>query len=75
MIVEAHLRPSEINIRPVRDGISGTDKVHSSLDKSLKSTKIDIDSFIRRIDKFQNNIEIPPLTDELIAVAKEEGRL
>ena len=50
-------------------------EIINRLDKSLKSTRIDVDSFIQRIDKFQNNMEIPPLTDELIAVAKEEGRL
>ena len=50
-------------------------EIINRLDKSLRSTRIDVDSFIRRIDKFQNNIKIPTLTDDLITTAKEEGRL
>jgi len=50
-------------------------EIITRLDKTLKSKKIDIDSFIRMIEKFQDNIKIPPLADDLITTAKEEGRL
>ena len=50
-------------------------EIINRLDRSLKSTKIDIDSFLRRIENFQKNIEMPFLTDDLIRTAKEEGRL
>ena len=50
-------------------------EIINRLDKSLKSTKIDVDAFLRRIENFQNSIEIPALTDDLILTAKEEGRI
>ncbi|MBN2568641.1 MAG: Arc family DNA-binding protein [Deltaproteobacteria bacterium] len=49
-------------------------EIINRLDKSLRCTKIDANSFLRRFEHFQNSLEIPPLTDDLILTAKEGGR-
>ena len=66
---------NKIKITAQENRRSINNEIINRLDKSLRSTKIDINSFLRRIENFQNSIEIPSLTDDLILTAKEEGRL
>ena len=49
-------------------------EIINRLDRSLKSTRIDVHSLIRRIESFQNNIEVPLPTDDLIRNSKQDGR-
>lgn len=49
-------------------------EIINRLDFSLKSTRIDPDSLIRKIEDFHKNLIAPPLTDEILKKAKEEGR-
>ncbi|MCD6118102.1 Arc family DNA-binding protein [bacterium] len=49
-------------------------EIINRLDRSLKSAKLDVNSLIRRIETFHNNIEMPLLTDDLIQNVKQEGR-
>lgn len=44
------------------------------LDRSLQSSRIDPDSFLKNLDDYHSRLNIPPLTDEILKQAKEEGR-
>ncbi|MFQ5639015.1 MAG: Arc family DNA-binding protein, partial [bacterium] len=44
------------------------------LENSLSSKKIDIELLFSRLNNFYKNKNIPPLSDEIINQAKEEGR-
>ena len=45
------------------------------LENSLRSVRIDADTFLARIDTLQKQTPLPPLTDEMLQEAKEQGRL
>ncbi len=45
------------------------------LEKALKVRRIDPDAFLARLEEIQYSISLPPLTDEFLKQAKEEGRL
>ena len=66
---------NKIKITAQENRRSINNEIINRLDKSLRSTKIDINSFLRRLENFQNSVEIPSLTDDLILIEKEEGRL
>jgi hypothetical protein len=44
------------------------------LENSLRSVRIDADTFLARIDALQQQTPLPPLTDEMLQKAKEQGR-
>lgn len=50
-------------------------EIINRLNNSLKSNRIDIDTFIRKLDDIQKNINAPPLTEKMLKSAKEDGRL
>ena len=49
-------------------------EILTRLDHSLKSARIDLDVFIQDLENFQQTLQIPPLTDELLHQAKKNGR-
>ncbi len=44
------------------------------LEKVLQSFPLDAEAFLLRIENFQQTLSVPPLTDEFLEQAKEEGR-
>ncbi len=44
------------------------------LEKVLQSSPVDPKTLLRRIENFQQTLSVPPLTDEFLKQAKEEGR-
>ena len=44
------------------------------LEQSLMSTRIDPEALLVRLDRIRKRLNVTPLTDDLIASAKEEGR-
>ena len=44
------------------------------LEKVLQSSPLDAETFLLRIENFQQTLSVPPLTDEFLEQAKEEGR-
>jgi len=44
------------------------------LETSLRSARIDADTFLARLDALQQQTPMPPLTDEILKQAKEQGR-
>ena len=44
------------------------------LEKVLQSFPLDAEAFLLRIENFQQALSVPPLTDEFLEQAKEEGR-
>ncbi|MBI4871260.1 MAG: Arc family DNA-binding protein [Candidatus Riflebacteria bacterium] len=45
-----------------------------TLEEALRTTRVDPDSFLARVEAIQRRIKGAPLTDELLREAKEEGR-
>ncbi|MCB0296004.1 MAG: Arc family DNA-binding protein [Calditrichaeota bacterium] len=45
------------------------------LEKALRVQRIDPETFLTRIEKIQQSLSVPPLTDEFLKKAKEEGRM
>jgi plasmid stability protein len=45
------------------------------LEKALNVQRIDPETFLARIEKIQQSLSFPPLTDEFLKKAKEEGRM
>ena len=64
----------KIKMNAKKNRRSINNEIINRLDKSLHSTRIDINSFLRRIENFHSSVEIPALTDDLIQTAKQEGR-
>ena len=50
-------------------------EIISRLDHALKSTRIEANSFIKKIEDFQKNLNMPSLTEDILKEAKEKGRL
>ena len=45
------------------------------LKQALVINRVDPDLFIARLDALEQQVSLPPLTDEFLRQAKEEGRL
>lgn len=45
-----------------------------SLEKVLRSTRVDPEEFLRKVHELQQRFTVPPLTDEFLRAAKEDGR-
>jgi plasmid stability protein len=45
------------------------------LQHALQSGRVDPEAFLARVEALQQRISLPPLTDEILRIAKEEGRL
>lgn len=44
------------------------------LEQALRCGRVDPEAFLSRIEALQTQITLPPLTDEILRGAKEEGR-
>lgn len=44
------------------------------LERSLKARRVDPEAFLARVDRLRDRIGLPPLTDEILQEAREEGR-
>lgn len=44
------------------------------LEQALRSRRMDTDTILARIETLQERAPLPPLTDEILRKAKEEGR-
>jgi hypothetical protein len=44
------------------------------LERSVKGRRIDPDTFLSRVDRLRERINLPPLTDDILRTAKEAGR-
>lgn len=49
-------------------------EIISRLDNSLRSSRLNVDRFLQDLEDFQKTLRIPPLNDELLNQAKNEGR-
>ena len=49
-------------------------EVVSCLERALHARRVDPEAFLSRIEALQTQITLPPLTDEILRRAKEEGR-
>lgn len=45
-----------------------------TLEEALRTTRVDPDAFLARVDSIQQRVKGAPLTDELLRQAKEGGR-
>lgn len=45
------------------------------LDRSLRSRVVDAEVLLNRIERLRHDMSVPRLNDEIIAAAKEDGRL
>ncbi len=64
----------KIKITAKENRRSINNEIIKRLGDSLSSKKIDIKNLFSTLDNFYKNTNIPPLTDEIINKAKEEGR-
>ena len=55
-------------------GRSMNNEVIFCLKRALQGGRIDPDVFLARVEALQKQISLPPLTDEILRAAKEEGR-
>ncbi len=44
------------------------------IEQAVRSSKVDPDAFLLKIEALRKQIEAPPLTDDFLRQAKEEGR-
>ena len=44
------------------------------LERALRGRRVDPETFLSRIEALQKQIALPPLTDDILRRAKEEGR-
>lgn len=45
------------------------------LERALRGRRVDPETFLSRVEALQKQITLPPLTDDVLRKAKEEGRL
>jgi len=45
------------------------------LERFLRNKRLDPKTFLNRVDRLRERVRLPPLTDEILRAAKEEGRL
>lgn len=45
-----------------------------SLEKVLRTSRIDPREFLKRVHELQKSFSVPPLTNEFLDAAKEDGR-
>jgi len=50
-------------------------EIINRLDDSLKSSRIDTHTLITKLDDIHKKLNAPPLTEDMLRKAKEEGRL
>lgn len=50
------------------------DEIIACLEKTLMSAPIDPDEFLAHLDRLHQKLDVPPLTDEMLDRAKEEGQ-
>ncbi len=50
------------------------DEVIACLEKTLMSTPLDPEEFLVRLDRLHQELDVPPLTDELLVRARDEDR-
>jgi len=55
-------------------GRSINSEVIFCLKRALQGGRIDPEAFLSRVEALQRQISLPPLTDEILRHAKEEGR-
>lgn len=60
--------------RAEEQGRSMNSEVISCLKRALQGGRIDPEAFLARVEAMQRQVSIPPLTDEILRCAKEEGR-
>ncbi len=68
---ELYLRLKESAARHRR---SLNSEILASLEKTFRSTSVDPEELLARIDALHRRIDLPPLTDEFLKRAKSEGR-
>ena len=44
------------------------------LERTLRGSRVDPEAFLSRVEALQKQITLPPLTDDVLSDAKEEGR-
>ena len=60
--------------RAEEHGRSMNNEVIFCLKRTLQGARIDPETFLARVEALQQQIALPPLTDELLRAAREEGR-
>jgi plasmid stability protein len=55
-------------------GRSINNEVIFCIKRALRGGRIDPEAFLARMDALDKGISLPPLTDEILRAAKEEGR-
>ncbi|MEW6140430.1 MAG: Arc family DNA-binding protein [Thermodesulfobacteriota bacterium] len=60
--------------RAEEQGRSMNSEVIACLKRALQGGRIDPEAFLARVEAMQRQVSIPPLTDEILRRAKEEGR-
>ena len=45
------------------------------IERNVSSRRVQADDFLKRLETIQRQISLPPLTDQLLLKAKQEGRL
>lgn len=60
--------------RAEEHGRSMNNEVISCLKRAVQSGRVDPETFLARVEAMQRQVSMPPLTDEIIRCAKEEGR-
>ncbi len=53
---------------------SMNNEVISCLKHTLQGGRVDPEAFLARVEAMQRQVSMPPLTDEILRRAKEEGR-
>ncbi len=44
------------------------------LEQGLRGRRVDPEAFLKRVEALERQVTLPPLTDEVLRRAKEEGR-
>lgn len=60
--------------RAQEHGRSINNEVIFCLKRALRSSPIDPEAFLARVDALQKKMSLPPLTDKILRKAREEGR-
>jgi antitoxin FitA len=60
--------------RAEEHGRSMNNEVIFCLKHAVQGGRVDPEAFLARVDALQQRMSLPPLTDELLRAAKEEGR-
>ena len=55
-------------------GRSTNNEVIFRLKRALRGGRIDPEAFLAKVQTLDKQISVPPLTDEILRAAKEEGR-